>query len=226
MKRGTTTIILAACLALAPGAASANVDQGTIVGVYMLGANACAIEVRIDDAVGDVFNGQETISIAGTAATTFDQLPTSVQSLTAGDIVLAASPAFESEAGFAADIGLTNADCADLRGGDAIEFTGSMGQSLDLLTLPASFGLDTAFTGGALVDLTVDVVTVRALLGAGGSIGAAGGPGPGPGPGVDVETTGCSVAPTTRGAGSAALLSLGLLGLLVLSRRRRRHGQR
>ncbi len=191
----------------------------------------CAIQITVEELVGNLTNGQEDI-LVGT--TSLGKIST-IAGIAQGDTVLFASPSFVSEAGIAADGTIPEGNCAMLTAGAMVTIKGSF-MTLDTFALPAGFGVGKAFTKEdatstvALVDATTTPITFSNKAGATSAVGAAaagdmaGGSTDMAGASTDMATSGgagsgggCNVA-----ASATASLPIFLaFGYLSLARRRR-----
>ncbi|MEO0606134.1 MAG: hypothetical protein AAF211_32190 [Myxococcota bacterium] len=126
-------------------------------------AEACAVQVTIETVEDNLVNLSETLTLDGLSWATFAQIEPAIDSIRRGDSVLFASPTFEGFGGIAADVALSDADCAKITGGHTIGFLGSFGDDAGSITIPSGITLNSAFDGSMMIDLSVDSFDVSSL---------------------------------------------------------------
>jgi MYXO-CTERM domain-containing protein len=189
--------------------------------VINLTGGACAVELEISANAQDNFMAEDRIEINGVELARMDAAAATINAggnTNDGDVILFASPAFETQAGLGADVSFSDNSCGSFVPNAVFAFVlddpnhGGPNAQIDTLTTDAAFGDDTAmakFTVGAapqLIDLTVDILTVGNNAGDLQDIGDTGG-------GGGVSSGGCSLG----GASSFSSLTyfLALAGILA-----------
>ncbi len=211
--------ILLFCLVIFPLSARADHHEVFISQVVRLNAANCAVELEIDAANQNGFEGVDRIQINGTTLASIGDTEAAVIDngghVNIGDHILFASNSFQSLSGLNADVGFDDSGCSNFVAGASFTFViddpvfGGPNKVIDTLVLPSSFGEDSAAVKASdsssptMVNLLTDSVTVSNNAGSTSMIGSSN---PNTGGG------GCALAGTAPAYGAA---SLGIFSLLV-----------
>ncbi|HEX5037141.1 MAG TPA: hypothetical protein VFX30_08275 [bacterium] len=186
-----TFTVLAALAASAP--ARADHHDVFVHGVQKLSADACAVELWIDEDNQDAFEAVDRVTVDGVLlASIGDTFAAAINDPSANndtdDAILFASSSFETATGLTADVPFPDASCAAFDAGsefsfvlDDVEF-GGPNTVIDTLTASSSFGgSNTAMAKASetasptFIDLDTDTVAVANNSGDTATLGPSGG---------------------------------------------------
>jgi len=187
--------VLALVLLILPLAAQADHHEVIIHQVARLGTDSCAVELEIEAANQNGFEGVDRIELNGTTiASIGDAEAAAINSgghVNAGDMILFASDSFEGNTGLAADVLFGDSNCASFSAGDVFTFViddplfGGPNAVIDTLIAPSGFGNNsvavkaTETSTPQLVDLLNDTVVISNNAGADLTLGQSGNSGGG-----------------------------------------------